>query len=286
MPDVGFLNGTFMPLDEVKVSIEDRGFQFGDGVYEVVRTYGGVPFQLDAHLERLERSAHAIHLTMPGRSAGWEDWILEGIARSGYPECKVYVQVSRGVAPRDHLFPTGIAPTIVISVREMHALEPNVRRTGVAAVTMEDLRWGRCDIKSINLLPNVLARQRASETGAFEAILVRQGMVTEGSVSNIMMVSAGCVITPPEGAHILSGVTRRVVVNQARKAGISVEERNIDLEELRHAEEVFITGTTVEVLPVIRIDDAPVGSGHPGRLTERISSLFKDGIASSSLLHR
>jgi D-alanine transaminase len=159
-------------------------------------------------------------------------------------------------------------------------LEPNVRRTGVAAVTTEDLRWGRCDIKSINLLPNVLARQRASEAGAFEAILVRQGMVTEGAVSNVMMVSAGHVITPPEGAHILSGVTRRVVVNEARKAGIPVEERNVSLEEFRHAEEVFITGTTVEVLPVIRIDDAPVGSGHPGRLTERISSLFKDGIAS------
>ncbi len=280
MPDIGCLNGAFMPLDEVKVSIEDRGFQFGDGVYEVVRTYGGVPFQLDSHLERLERSANAIHLSMPGRSTGWRDWVLEGITRSGYSECKVYVQVTRGVAPRDHLFPNRAAPTIVMSIREMHALAPKLRRTGVVVATMEDLRWGRCDIKSINLLPNVLARQRASEAGAFEAILVRQGMVTEGAVSNVMMVSAGRVITPPEGAHILSGVTRRLVVDQARKAGISVEERNVGLEEFRHADEVFITGTTVEVLPVVRIDDAPVGSGHPGRLTERVSSLFKEGIAS------
>ena len=280
MPDIGFLNGAFMPLDEVKVSIEDRGFQFGDGVYEVVRTYGGVPFHLDAHLERLERSAKAIHLVMPGRSTGWKDWILEGIKRSGYPECKVYVQVTRGVAPRDHLFPKAAAPTIVMSIREMRALDPNLRRAGVGVITMEDLRWGRCDIKSINLLPNVLARQRALEAGAFEAILVRQGIMTEGAVSNVMMVSGGRVITPPEGAYILSGVTRRLVVDQARKAGISVEERNIGLDEFRHAEEVFITGTTVEVLPVVRIDDAPVGSGHPGRLTERVRSLFNQGIAS------
>lgn len=280
MPDIGFLNGAFMPLEEVKISIEDRGFQFGDGVYEVVRTYGGVPFQLDAHLERLERSAHAIHLSMPGRSTGWKDWVLEGIKRSGYSECKVYLQVTRGVAPRDHLFPNRSVPTIVISIREMRGLDPILRRTGVVVVTMEDLRWGRCDIKSINLLPNVLARQRAAEAGAFEAILVRQGMVTEGAVSNVMIVREGGVITPPQGTHILSGVTRRLVVDQARKAGISVEERNIGLEEFRRAEEVFLTGTTVEVLPVVRIDDVPVGSGHPGRLTERVRSLFKQGIAS------
>jgi D-alanine transaminase len=280
MPDVGFLNGAFMPLDDVKVSIEDRGFQFGDGVYEVVRTYGGVPFQLDAHLERLERSARAIHLSMPGRSMGWKDWVLEGIKRSGYSECKVYLQVTRGTAPRDHLFPSGVAPTIVMSVREMRALDPALRRRGVAVVTMEDLRWGRCDIKSIALLPNVLARQHASEAGAFEAVLVRQGMVTEGAVSNVMIVRDGRVITPPEGAHILSGVTRQLVVDQAREAGIPVEERSIGLDEFRQAEEVFLTGTTVEVLSVVRIDDATVGSGYPGRLTERLSSLFKEGIAS------
>lgn len=280
MPDIGFLNGAFMPLGEVKVSIEDRGFQFGDGVYEVVRTYGGVPFQLEAHLDRLERSAQAIHLSMPGRSTGWKDWVLEGIKRSGYSECKVYIQVTRGVAPRDHLFPNRAASTIVISIREMPALDPMLRRTGVVVVTMEDLRWGRCDIKSINLLPNVLARQRASEAGAFEAILVRQGMVTEGSVSNVMIVQEGRLVTPPEGTHILSGVTRRLVVDLARKGGISVEERNIGLEEFRRAEEVFLTGTTVEVLPVVRIDDAPVGSAHPGPLTERVSSLFNQGIAS------
>jgi D-alanine transaminase len=279
MPDIGFLNGEFMPLSQVKVSIEDRGFQFGDGVYEVVRTYNGVPFQLDAHLARLERSARAIHLNMPAHSMKWEEWVYEGVKRAGYPESKVYVQVTRGVASRDHLFPNRTTPTIVMSVREMRPLDPTFQ-AGVVVMTMDDLRWGRCDIKSINLLPNVLARQRASEAGAFEAILVREDAVTEGAVSNVMIVNAGQVITPPEGAHILSGVTRQFVLNLARKNGIPVEERTIGLREFCRAEEVFLTGTTIEVLPVVRIDNAPVGSGQPGWLTRRLRTLFLEQIAS------
>jgi len=279
MPDIGFLNGDFMPLSEVKISIEDRGFQFGDGVYEVVRTYGGVPFQLDAHLERLERSAHAIGLNMPVNSTKWEEWVREGVKRAVYPECKVYVQVTRGVASRDHLFPHKTTPTIVMSIREMRSLDPALCHEGVVVITMDDLRWGRCDIKSINLLPNVLARQRASEAGAFEAILLRDDTVTEGAVSNVMIINAGHVITPPEGAHILSGVTREFVLNLARKNGIPVEERNIRLREFRQAEEVFLTGTTIEVLAVVRIDDVPVGSGQPGLLTKRLRTLFREQIA-------
>ena len=145
-------------------------------------------------------------------------------------------------------------------------------------MTMDDLRWGRCDIKSINLLPNVLARQRALEAGAFEAILFRGDTVTEGAVSNVMIVRAGHVITPPEGMHILSGVTRQFVLNLARKDGIPVEERNMSLREFRQAEEVFLTGTTIEVLPVVRIDNALVGSGHPGLLTKRLRALFLEQI--------
>lgn len=276
MPDIGLLNGEFMPLRHARVSIEDRGFQFGDGVYEVVRTYGGVPFQLDAHLTRLERSAHAIHLNMPAHPPKWEEWVREGIKRARYPECKIYVQVTRGVASRDHLFPSRTTPTIVISVREMRPLDSTLCQAGAVVMTMDDLRWGRCDIKSINLLPNVLARQRASEAGAFEAILVRQDMVTEGAVSNVMIVRAGHVITPPEGTHILSGVTRQFVLNLARKDGIPVEERNIGLREFRQAEEAFLTGTTIEVLPVVRIDNALVGSGEPGLLTKRLRALFQE----------
>ena len=278
MPDIGFLNGEFMPLNQVRISIEDRGFQFGDGVYEVLRTYGGVPFQLNAHLERLERSALAIGLNMPVNSSKWEEWIREGVKRAGYPECRVYVQVTRGVAPRDHLFPNRTTATIVMSVREMHPLNPVLCDAGVVVITMDDLRWGRCDIKSINLLPNVLARQRASEAGAFEAILFRGDTVTEGAVSNVMIVRAGHVITPPEGMHILSGVTRQFVLNLAHKDGIPVEERNVSLREFRQAEEVFLTGTTIEVLPVVRIDNALVASGHPGLLTKRLRALFLEHI--------
>jgi D-alanine transaminase len=279
MPNIGFFNGEFMPLNDVKISIEDRGFQFGDGVYEVVRTYGGVPFQLDAHLERLERSACAIHLSVPCRSTEWKKWVHEGIERAGYPECKLYLQVTRGVASRDHLFPEQTVPTIVMSVREMRPLDPALRRAGVGVITMDDLRWGRCDIKSINLLPNVLARQRAREAGAFEAILVRRGIVTEGAVSNVMIASAGRVVTAPEGEHILSGVTRRVVLDYARKGGIPVEERDISLAEFLQADEVFLTGTTVEVLPVIRVDGAMVGNGQPGMLATRLGAWFSEGIA-------
>lgn len=280
MPDIGFLNGDFMPVGEVKISIEDRGFQFGDGVYEVVRTYGGLPFQLGAHLARLERSARAIDLTMPVNATKWEEWVHEGIKRAGYPECKVYVQLTRGVAVRDHLFPRNTTPTIVMCVREMRPLDPILCQTGVVVMTMDDVRWGRCDIKSINLLPNVLARQRASESGAFEAVLVRQDMVTEGAISNVMIVRASHLITPPEGPHILSGVTRQFVLDLARKDGIPVQERTIDLTEFRQAEEVFLTGTTIEVLPVVRIDNALVGSGQPGLLTTRLRALFQERIAS------
>lgn len=279
MPEIAFVNGRFMPLEQAKVSIEDRGFQFGDGVYEVVRTYRGVPFQLNAHLQRLERSAKGIDLHLSASSREWERWVLEGIRRAGYPECKIYLQVTRGQAPRDHVFPRGAAPTFVMSLREMRPLDPALPRAGVTAITMDDLRWGRCDVKSINLLPNVLARQRALEAGAFEAILIREGSVTEGAVSNVMMVSAGRVITAPEGAQILSGVTRRVVLDEARRKGIAVEERKIDLEEFRRADEVFLTGTTVEVLPVVRLDQAAVGDGRPGVLTERLAALFRQAIA-------
>jgi D-alanine transaminase len=166
-----------------------------------------------------------------------------------------------------------------MSVREMRPLDPVLCQSGVVVMTMDDLRWGRCDIKSLNLLPNVLARQRASEAGAFEAILLRGEMVTEGAVSNIMMVCGGRVITPLEGVQILSGVTRRFVLSLARKAGIPVEERNVDLKELRRAEEVFLTGTTIEVLPVVRIDGVPVGSGQPGLLTKRLRTFFLEQIA-------
>ena len=279
MPDIGFLNGRFMALEDVKISVEDRGFQFGDGVYEVVRTYEGAPFRLWEHLQRLQRSVHALALPMPFTLDEWSDVDLEGVKRAGYPEHKIYIQITRGVSPRDHAFPGHRDATCVMTVRELHDLDPALRRSGVSAMTTPDLRWGRCDIKSLNLLPNVLARQQAKEAGVFEAVFVRDNIVTEGSVSNVMMVSNGRLCTAPEDARILSGVTRNLVLDLARKAGIGVQERDILLDELRHADEALLTGTTVEVLPLVRLDGHPIGAGTPGPLTARLAGLFTGGRA-------
>ena len=271
MADIGFLNGRFMPLAEAMVPVEDRGYQFGDGVYEVIRTYRGVPFQLEAHVARLERSAVAIGLPLPFRAAEWSSYVAEGIRLAGYAESKVYIQLTRGVAPRDHLFPVGTPPTAVMTIRQMRSLDPVLYATGVPVITVKDLRWGRCDIKSVNLLPNVMARQQAKDAGAFEAIFVRAGEVSEGAVSNVMLVRAGVLVTAPADERILSGVTRAVVLDLARKEGILVEERAIRVEELRRADEIFLTGTTVEILPVIGVDGVVVGTGKRGELTRLLS---------------
>jgi D-alanine transaminase len=274
MPDIGFINGTFMPLAQAMVSVEDRGYQFGDGIYEVLRTYRGVPFQLDAHLERLSRSARGIELPEAYDKSQWGRYIEEGIARGGYADSKVYVQVTRGVAPRDHAFPAAAQPTAVMTIREMRPLAPALAAAGVHVITLPDLRWGRCDIKTINLLPNLLARQQANRRGTYEAILHRDDSVTEGSVSNVMIVLNGTLATPPESSCILSGVTRAVVLDLARKDGVEVRERALSLRELRAADEVFLTGTTVEVLPVVRVDDLEIGGGKPGPVTKRLRALF------------
>jgi len=278
MSAIGFVNGRFMPLEQATVSVEDRGYQFGDGIYEVIRTYRGVPFRMEAHLARLERSAQAIGLAMPYQSREWQELIVEGIRLAGFAESKVYIQLTRGVAPRDHAFPAGSRPTVVMTIREFRPLDPTLREAGVPAITLEDLRWGRCDIKSLNLLPNVLARQRAQDAGVFEAIFVRDGIVTEGSVSNVVVVRGGALATAPEGARILSGVTRALVLELARKAGVSVEERAVTLDELRRADEVFLCGTTVEILAVVRIDGQAVGTGKPGPLTSRLSERFAQSV--------
>ena len=274
MPNVAFVNGAFMPLAEAKVSIEDRGFQFGDGVYEVIRTYKGRPFSLEAHLSRLDRSATALELLQPYSRAEWIDHILEGIKRAAYPEAKIYLQITRGVAPRDHAYSNEPTPTAVMTVREFHPLDRSVQATGVAAMTTEDIRWGRCDIKSVNLLANVLARQQVKQARVFEAILVDAGLVTEGAISNVMVVQGGTVVTAPEGPRILSGVTRAVVLDLALKEGLPIQERFVSQADLYEADEVFLTGTTVEVLAVIRIDGKIIGDGRPGPVTQRLAGTF------------
>jgi D-alanine transaminase len=278
MPNIGFVNGQFMPLEEARVSVEDRGYQFADGVYEVLRTYRGVPFQFEAHVQRLERSASAIGLAMPYSNPQWSEYVAEGLRRGRFEESKIYLQLTRGEAPRDHVFPASTAPTAVMTVREMHGLDASLHARGVSAMVMDDVRWGRCDIKSTNLLANVMAKQRARAAGAFEAIFVRNGRVTEGAVSNVMAVSQGRLITANETERILSGVTRAIVLGLARKAGIPVEERELTVEELRDADEVFLTGTTLELLPVVRLDGALVGTGQPGPCTGLLHRQFKESL--------
>ena len=278
MPDVAFINGAFVPLAEAKVSIEDRGFQFGDGVYEVIRTYNGRPFALETHLARLDRSAKALDLTQPYSSVEWTDYVLEGIRRASYPEAKIYIQVTRGVAPRDHAYSAEATPTVVMTVREFHPLDRSIQAAGVEAMTVEDIRWGRCDIKSVNLLANVLARQQVKQARVFEAILVRAGLVTEGAVSNVMVVHGGAVVTAPEGPRILSGVTRAVVLNLALSEGVPVQERFVSQSDLYDADEVFLTGTTVEVLAVVRIDGKVIGNGRPGPIAQRLAASFTNRV--------
>jgi len=271
MPDIACVNGRFGPLAEAVVSVEDRGFQFGDGVYEVIRTYRGRPFAIDEHLSRLERSAQALQLSLGYTKARWIALIEEGLRRSSLPETKIYLQITRGQAPRDHPFPAELSPTTVLTFRELHPLDLSVRQAGVQAILLEDIRWGRCDIKSVNLLANVLARQRAKEAGVFEAILLRDGAVTEGSVSNVMVVQNGTILTAPEGPRILSGVTRAKVLELAKKEGIPVAETVVRREDLLGASEVFLTGTTVEVLPVVRVDGQAIGPAVPGPMTQLLS---------------
>ncbi len=274
MPDVAFVNGRFLPLAEAVVSIEDRGFQFGDGIYEVVRTYRGRPFELNAHLNRLDRSAQALGIRQPYPAPQWALLIEDAIKRAAYPEAKIYIQVTRGVAPRDHAYATDLVPTTVMTVRECHPLSRAVQAAGVEVMTSEDIRWGRCDVKSVNLLANVLARQQGKQAGVFEVVLIKGDQVTEGAVSNVMIVRGRTIITAPEGPRILSGVTRAVVLGLARREGFPIEERYPSKADLYEADEVFLTGTTVEVLGVVRVDGQPVGRGEPGPVTSRLAKVF------------
>ena len=279
MSDIGFLDGHFMPLEEVRISPDDRGYQFGDGVYEVVMVYRGIPCLLRDHLSRLEHSARGIRLTLPYTPFEWEKRILEGVERSGYQYCKIYIQVTRGIVPREHLFPSQCVPTVFMSFRRTPPLDRNLQQQGVKVMTLPDLRWGRCDIKSLNLLPNVLAKQQAKEAGAFEAIFIRDGVVTEGTSCNVMIVRNGVIHTPKTNHHILAGVTRKILLDLARKEGLSVEERTVEAKDLLDLDEMFLAGTTIEVMPVIAIDEKPVGTGKPGPFTQKLSASYQDFLA-------
>ena len=279
MPDIGYLNGRFSPLEEISISPDDRGFLFGDGIYEVVRAYHGVPAFWENHCTRLARSATEIRLPFHIQPQDFHRLLMTGLQQSGYAECKIYIHITRGVAPREHGFPVETEPTVFLSFREMNALPLELVSQGVQVITVPDIRWNRCDIKSINLLPNVLAKQQAQEANAFEAIFVREGFVIEGATSNIFLVKDGQLRTPERNHFVLSGVTQQHVINVAQEHGQEVQFAPIALDALHEADEVFLVGTTIEVLPVVKIDGKTIGSGDPGPVTRSMQQRFADVVA-------
>jgi D-alanine transaminase len=280
MPDIGFLNGRFSPLEEIKISPDDRGFLFGDGVYEVIRAYHGVPAFWSDHFARLVRSAREIQLSFSLEQADFQRLLLFGLQQSGYQESKIYIQITRGVAPRDHVFPSNTEPTVFFSFRRMMSLPPEVSQQGVRVITLPDIRWDRCDIKSLNLLPNVLAKQKAQEAKAFEAIFVRDGWVSEGATSNVFAVKDGMILTPERNQFVLAGVTQQQVVTLARAEGLDVHIRPIPISELFQSDEVFLVGTTIEVLPVIQINGQSIHDEKPGPITTNLQQQFTTHVLS------
>lgn len=252
-------NDRYVSQEEIHVSIHDRGYYFGDGVYEVFSIYNGNLFEKDAHLARLARSAHAVRINFPCSLAQLEERLERLVALNGINEGTLYMQITRGEAKRAHPFPVDATPVLMGYCNEV--LRPLASmKDGITAVTLPDIRWLRCDIKSLNLLPNVLAKQEAIDLGYTEAILHRDGIVTECSASNIMIVKNGTIYTHPSNHYILHGITRAVVLKLAEEAGIQVKLQPFTLEELYGADEAFICGTTVEITPIISIDNQPVGS--------------------------
>jgi D-alanine transaminase len=269
-----YFNGAFVPLEEARVSVMDRGFLFGDGVYEVIPAYDGHPRRLAAHLARLARSLEAIGLPDPVSPGEWRQVL--GVLLAGGGDRSVYIQVTRGAAPeRDHRFPAEVRPTVLAMARPMRPRRADLGETGVAAVTRADQRWHRCDIKATALLAAVLVRQDAAEAGAEEAILVRDGRAVEGSSSNVFLVRDGAIDTPPLSPDLLAGVTRGLVLELAQEAGIPCRERDIRADELAGADELWITSSLREVLPVTRLDGNPVGPGVPGPLWGRMDALYQ-----------
>ena len=276
MARIAYVNGRYRPLHNATVAAEDRGYQFADGVYEVIKVLDGRACDLERHLDRLGRSLAALDIALPMTRRALESVLFETLRRNRLTNALLYVQITRGAAPRNHLFPKRARPSLVITVRRPVFPGERERDEGVGVITRPDLRWGRCDIKSISLLPNVLARQSAAEEGCREAWLIdRAGMVTEGSASNAYIVDAsGRLITHPLDERILGGVTRSVILELARQDGIEVVERPFSLDEAHGAREAALSSTSSWLLPVTAIDGRPVSNGMPGHVVRRLMALY------------
>ncbi len=273
-----YLNGEFVDHATAVVSVDDRGFLFADGVYEVIRVYDGRPFLMQQHMERLKYGLRELRIT-----AGFTDELVavadrligDNDLRSG--DSTIYMQITRGAAPRAHAFPPAETPPTVYVIAKPFKNHPEKYWSdGVAAVTVPDTRWSRCDIKSIALLPNVLANQAAKDAGAFEAVFVRDGALIEGSHSNLWGVIKGEAVTYDACGYILSGITRNLVLERAGELGVTAREAPLRLDDLAGIEELFLTGTTTEIMPVVKLDDHVIGDGTPGPLTRKLMAAYRE----------
>jgi len=271
-----YLNGQFVPEDQAHVSVLDRGFIFGDGVYEVIPVYGARLFRLDEHIDRLDNSLNAIRLTNPLTRPQWKNLLTTLVEQNGTGDLAVYLQITRGVAKRDHALPSEPKHTVFAMANPLSPPNKAELLNGVAAITHDDYRWKNCHIKSISLLPNILLRQQAIDAGALETILIRDEEATEGAASNLFIVNNGTIITPPKGQFLLPGITRDLILELAQKNNLAHQEASISATQLQQAQEVWLTSSMKEILPVTRLDDAPVGDGKAGPVWSTMFDLYQD----------
>jgi D-alanine transaminase len=281
MSRIAYVNGTYRPLSDAAVHVEDRGYQFADGVYEVIYRHDSRLIDMDLHLARLDRSLRELAIRPPVTHAALLAILHEVARRNRLASGLLYIQVTRGVAPRLHAFPPAATkPTFVVTMRRAPPFPTSLAAWQGAAITLPDQRWGRCDIKSVSLLPNILAKEQARQAGALEAIFYdRDNLVTEGASTSVFIVDeAGTLRTRPLSNSILPGCTRAALIADLAEMGIPYEERAFSLSELRAAQEIFLTAATTFVKPVTSLDGSPVGDGIPGPVTERLFSLVRDHI--------
>ena len=271
-----FLNGKFLPIEQAMVPVLDRGFIFGDGVYELIPVYSRAPFRMEDHLARLERSLAAVRIKNPYTREKWREIILQLVAQQPSKDQAVYFQVTRGVAKRDHAFPAGVEPTVFVMANPLVNPPRELVEKGGSAVTAVDNRWLRCDIKSISLIGNCLLRQVSADAGAQETILLRDGKLTEASASNVFIVKRGVLLSPPKSNLILPGITYDVVTEIAQAGKIPLEFRDIAEAEVRSADEVWVTSSSKEILAIVTLDGKPVADGRPGPLFKRAFQLYQE----------
>ena len=276
MSEIVYLNGEFMPLEQARVPVLDRGFIFGDGVYEVIPAYSRRPFRLPEHLRRLQHSLDSIRLANPLSDTEWTKLTHDVIARNQGDDQSVYLQITRGVARRDHAFPKDAKATVLMMSSPLSTPARELVDNGVPGITATDYRWLRCDVKSVSLLANCLLRQTALEAGAAEVVMFRDGYLTEGSSSNIFAVKNGRLLAPPKNHLVLPGITYDVVLELAAAHGIPLDVRKIPEQEVTTADELWLTSSTKEVLAITALDGKPVGSGRPGAVFRRIHALYQE----------